>query len=593
MNKLSLLMSVFVVCFTFSVAAETVMSDPSFCCEKTESGGWCINAPEETCDSGFKSSPTSCETTSYCKLGTCYDSEEGICMGNTPQRVCSDAGGTWDSRSVEEVPQCQLGCCIIADQAAFVPLVRCKRLSTLFGVENDYRSDITNEVSCIATAQAQDMGACVYEKDFDRVCEFTTRADCGAGERVETVNGTEVALSEQRTFYEDFLCSAEELSTSCAKQTSTSCYRGQVYWIDSCGNRENIYSSDKVRSWNNGKVAEADDICDPNDGSNKNCGNCDYMLGSRCAEWEGVFGGPADSDYYCQRTECVDADGEKRINGEAWCVYDDNVGEGNDQVGSRYFRETCVDGEVRVEPCADYRNEICLWSYIETSAGDFGTSGCRVNRWQDCTAQEDEDDCLNIDRRDCIWEPSIAGLLIGAGSSDGGGVGSSTYSNPTSTGSFSNPTYTGNVVAPITGKSIFGGDDDEEVVEKTVTNRASGVCLPNFPPGLAFWEEGSASQICGQASAKCIVTYEKGLLDDNWKCVEGCECLEEEWALGANRICTALGDCGGYVNYQGEYTDDGYVWTVDGSEEEFAPNTVNIVSGGFSGRVIAAISGRV
>jgi len=102
----------------------------------------------------------------------------------------------------------------------------------------DYRSDITNEVECIATAQAQDIGACVYESDFERVCEFTTRGECGAGDTVQVVNGTEVELSNQRTFYEDFLCSAEELNTACARQTSTTCYQGDVYWVDSCGNRE-------------------------------------------------------------------------------------------------------------------------------------------------------------------------------------------------------------------------------------------------------------------------------------------------------------------------------------------------------------------
>ena len=103
------------------------LSSPSVCCEKTKEGAFCINTNKENCDENFKISPTSCESTSYCKLGTCYDSEEGLCMENTPQRVCQEQGGTWDERDVEEVPQCQLGCCIIGDQAAFVPLVRCKR----------------------------------------------------------------------------------------------------------------------------------------------------------------------------------------------------------------------------------------------------------------------------------------------------------------------------------------------------------------------------------------------------------------------------------------------------------------------------------
>jgi len=603
-----IVLSMFAFAFILSgneiVSAQTSMSDPSECCEKTTDGAWCVNAPASECDDSYASAPTSCETTSYCRTGTCYESEEGICMENTPQRVCNDNGGTWDAREIEQVPQCQLGCCIIADQAAFVPLVRCKRLSTLFGVENDYRSDITNEVSCIAEAQAQDVGACVYESDFERVCEFTTRGECGAGEIVSVVNGTEVALSTQRTFYEDFLCSAEELNTACAKQTGTTCYRGDVFWTDSCGNRENVYSDNKARSWNAGKVIDADGVCNPNDGSDIDCGNCDYLLGSRCAVAEG-FGirnlGLGDADHYCQKTECVDREGDERINGESWCVYDDNVGNGGDPVGSRYFREVCIDGEVIVEPCADFRNEVCLEGSIETSIGDFGTAACRVNRWQDCVAQEDEDDCTNIDRRDCIWMDAVTGMVIGGQQQSG-----SRFSNPSASQVFSNPTatggFTGNVVAPITGNAIASENveptitsyseysDDE--VEESVTNRPGGICVPNFPPGLEFWEENNAQQICGQANAKCVVVYEEDLFGGREKVIEGKECLDDNWAMQANRVCAGLGDCGGYVNYQGEYTDDGYKWVEDGDEKQFTPNSVNIISGGFTG-MVTAVTGMV
>lgn len=575
----------FVLLIGFAVA-ETAMSEASFCCERTNEGAWCVNDDESQCDNSYNSAPTSCETTSYCRLGTCYESEEGICMERTPQRVCNDNGGTWDVREIELVPQCQLGCCIIADQAAFVPLVRCKKLSTLFGVEIDYRTDINNEVSCIAEAQAQDMGACVYEKEFERICEFTTRGDCGASSKVDTVNGTNISLSNQRTFYEDFLCSAEELNTACAKQVSTTCYKGDVFWTDSCGNRENVYSDDKIKSWNNGKVVDANKICSANDGSNVDCGNCDYLLGSRCAEYDKYFGGPKYGDNYCQKTECVDRNGDKRINGESWCVYDDGVGNGGDRVGSRYFREVCVDGKVRVEPCADFRNEICLEGGIETSAGNFGTAACRVNRWQNCVAQTDEGDCLNIDQRDCMWLPAVSGMVLGGGQSSDESNGG--FSNPTSDEKmFNNPT--GSVIAPITGRFLgIGGDDDEEEEETTTTNRNKGICIPNFPPGLEFWEESSAQQICGQANAKCIVVYEKGLLGGK-KVIKGEECLSEDWALDTNRVCVGLGDCGGYVNHQGVYTDDGYKWTAEGSDKKFSPNMINIISGGFTGMVTGEI----
>ncbi|MFA4960601.1 MAG: hypothetical protein WC548_02955 [Candidatus Pacearchaeota archaeon] len=565
-----------------NVSADTSLSEPTSCCEKTKDGAFCLNTNEDDCAANYKISQTSCETTSYCKLGTCYDSDEGICMENTPQNICVSSGGTWDERELAEVPQCQPGCCIIADQAAFVSLVRCKKLSNFFGVENNFKKDINSEIQCIATAQSQDMGACVYEKDYEKICKFTTRAECSAPETIESVNSS----SSGKKFYKDYLCSAEELNTICARQTSTICYGGKVYWVDSCGNRENVYSSNKDKSWNRGRIAEPDTICSPNSGTNKNCGNCDYFLGTRCAEWDGSTGKPSGSEYYCKKTECVDRNGDKKLNGESWCVYDGEVGNGLDSVGSRYFREICVDGQVKVEPCAEYRNEICLEGSIKTSEGDYSTSACRVNRWQDCILQDEQEDCLNIDKRDCLWLPSITGIILGSAKSDSSKQ--TGFSNPTAGETvFSNPTATGNVISPITGEIAWGGTEKED--EKTMTTNPDGICVPNYPPGLKFWEGTINQQTCAQASAKCIIKYEKGILDGSWECIENCECEDEDWALDVNRVCAALGDCGGYVNYLGKYTDDGYEWKSDNDKKEFSPNNINKISGGFTGMVAGFI----
>lgn len=541
-------------------------SSPSYCCEKTKSGAFCVNDKKENCDPNFRLAPTSCESTSYCKLGTCYDSSEGVCMSNTPQRVCEESGGTWDPRKAREVPQCKLGCCIIADQAAFVPLVRCKKLSSFFGVEFDYRKDITSEIQCIATAQSQDMGACVFEKDFEKVCKFTTRKECGASTEVRTPNQT-----TKRQFFPGVLCSAEELGTSCARQTSTMCYRGKVYWRDSCNNRENVYSSDKEKSWNNGRVAKPEEICPPNDGSNKNCGNCDYLLGSRCAEKKGILGGVTN---FCKRTDCVDRTGKKRMNGESWCVYDSFKGNGLDAVGSRHFREVCVDGEVVVEPCADFRNEICIQDSIKVQGGkDFSVSACRVNRWQDCILQTNKKDCENTAKRDCQWREAVLGMFINVDKS------ASSFSNPQKP--FRNPTA-----------RVIQQSPEEGVQEAPVYSLSQGgVCVPRFPPGLKFWEERSANSVCGLASARCIVKTEKGLVGGSKK-VRNEECKTDEWALKANQICANLGDCGGYINFVGSYTGDGYEWKDDGRPLKFSENSVNKIKGGFTGLIIKELTGK-
>ena len=594
MKKIIIFLVLFAFFISFVSAAGT-LSVPSVCCEKTKQGASCINTAQENCNPSFLISQTSCESTSYCKQGTCYDSKEGVCMENTPRTICDNNKGTWDEREANQIPQCQLGCCIIADQAAFVPLVRCKRLSSFFGVTINYKKDIVNEVECIAQAQSQVMGACVYEKEFERTCKFTTRGDCKATNVVEVENATKpLDVSSDKKFYENYLCSAEELGTQCAKQIATNCYQQKVYWMDSCGNRENIYSggneAQKAKSWNNGKVLDADSICKSNDGSNKECGNCDYLLGTRCQKWSGVLGvgKPAGSDYFCKKTVCVDRNGKERKNGEAWCVFDSPSGETNDPAGARYNREICIDGQVQVEPCADFRNEVCYQDSIEIEDGEYSTAACRVNRWQECLLQIKQKDCENQDRRDCVWMATVTGLNIGTGEKS-----SQPFSQPSQNQQvFSGPVQsqaTGNVIA--TGQSIFGGSDEEEV--KTTSNRPGGVCVPNFPPGLKFWEQGDAQGICNQATATCTVSFEKKLIGSE-SCVDNCECLEAGWATQVNNVCKSLGDCGGYINFQGTYTEDGYEWKVDGKEQKFTPSQVNTIKAPFTGKSISvSIVGKI
>jgi len=585
-------LALFLFSISFAFAADIVLSSPSMCCERSVAGVWCISEPADKCDSNFRMAPASCEATSYCRLGTCYDSSEGICYENTPQRVCDDNGGTWDVRPLGEVPQCQLGCCIIADQAAYVPLVRCKKLATYFGVNVDYRDDIEGEMACIVLANSQDTGACVYEKDYERVCDYTTRGDCGAAESVESITAEDMISSERR-FYKDYLCSAEELNTVCARQASTGCYQGKVYWYDSCGNRENVYSSDRERSWNNGKHLAPEEVCSPNDGTDPNCGNCEYMLGSRCEAKYGILQG---QQAFCQRTDCTDRWGLARLNGESWCVNDGRAdGKGLDKVGSRFYREVCIDGEIRVEPCEDYRNQVCYESSVATSKGEYAVAACRVNRWQACIGITDKNQCENGDKRDCMWLSSPIGLIVGGSTTSSSDPGIAGYSSPgsttSSTSAYTNPTSTstlgtGYVTAPITGNSIFGSNKVAEN-ETTNTNRPYGVCVPQFSPGLQFWAEGSSEEVCGMVSARCVVKYEKKAFGD-WKCKDNCGCLTEEWAEDLNRICVAQGDCGAYVNYIGKFTDSGYEWLAPSGKMAFKEGSEGYIRGGFGvGDVVA------
>jgi hypothetical protein len=476
---------------SFVQGAETVSTGEStVCCEETNSGLFCQNTLPEQCKSDSRQVPTSCESTSYCKQGWCYDGVEGTCSDNTPQLVCNANGGTW---SETKPKQCDLGCCILGDQAAFVPLVRCKKLAGFLGLETNYDSTITDEVSCVLTVAGQEKGACVYENEFERTCKFTTNNDC--------------RNSFSGEFFVGKLCTAPELGTNCAPTQETSCLPGkdEVYFIDSCGNPGNIYDAseinDEVDYWTN--VYSKEESCNPNsdNAGSSDCGNCNYLQGSICRDSDspGVAGSPRYGDSICANLNCEDtSNGNSYKHGESWCVYNDAGDEfdSDNSVGSNFYRHICINGEEVVETCAGFRQEVCIEDSIETASGEFSQAACRVNRWQDCFAQSDKGDCENTDRRDCSWV----------------------------SGSFN--------VATINSSQI------------------GGVCVPKTTPGITFWQGEEAKNICSQANAACVVTYKKGLFGDE-ECEENCECLSSSWRERHAEVCRAIGDCGDKINWQG------------------------------------------
>lgn len=536
------------------------VGEVSYCAERTLGGAWCQNVPLAEADPDYRFTPTSCESTSYCRLGTCVNVQEGVCMENTPQKVCEEpvggvAGGLWFNSQPAEIPQCQLGCCLIGEQAAFTTQTRCEQLSSLYGLESNYRTDIGSEAQCIASAFPKIKGACVYDEDLQTKCKFITKQECAD---IET-------QKENVKFNQGFLCSAEELGTICGPSEKTILVDGrdEVFYVDTCGNVANIYDASRqndLQYWS--KIVSKAGSCGfdsaTGNANSPSCGNCDYLAGSTGALYDRFRDGTSASptgnggfgDYICRSLDCTfetDLNGDEDTSddgefgpfkhGESWCAQSAGTSEiisTNGQIpripdpskenlpGSRYFRLVCYNGDVTVESCADFRQEICIQSTITTNKGDFRTAACRVNQWQSCVGQNNQKDCENFDKRDCKWV------------------------------------------------------DNDEVGER---------CLPKFAPGFDFYkEDGDAAAFCVQASATCEVKFEKGLpgafgdfqegfaggAGANYKCVKKCECLgvgreksytkdqlndlalNNNWINQGSNICLALGDCGASKNYIGE-----------------------------------------
>lgn len=127
-----------------------------------------------------------------------------------------------------------------------------------------------------------------------------------------------------------------------------------------------------------------------------------YDPGSNC---ECPFIEPS-GDTSCGGEECSDCNlenGKNRRHGESWCEYDSLTGGGSDAAGSRHYRYSCIDGEIHVEECRDYREELCTETSVIRDGENLTKASCRVNRWENCQVCESRECCENEENGDCYW----------------------------------------------------------------------------------------------------------------------------------------------------------------------------------------------
>ena len=569
------LLGIFIVNLKFASAAGT------YCAERTTFNGTCQNVPLSQVNKSFAYAPTSCQYTSFCRAGTCVDTNSGNCMPNTASYTCGQSpGGVWYDDVPDNLPLCKQGCCLIGDQAAFVTQTRCNQLSTQYSLSSTFRSDITDEATCLASAQPQAKGACVYETSAGRTCKFTTKQDC----QTIATNGVNT------NFHSGFLCSNPDLGTNCAPTDQTTCLPGkdQVYFVDSCGNPANVYNSDMFRSkgdynisyWSytpgiNGVANPAIVTSSSTNDVVKKDGNCDYYSGTTCRQFDSSIDGnskrPSSGSYLCRSLSCSSAVsgtlasnfnktyGYFPQNGETWCGTEnskgiqlgDNVGltggkstaggitvsnldKGNNLPGSRDVRFVCYNGEVTVEPCADYRQEICSQTTIEGTK--VKAASCVVNRWRDCYSQTSNTTCLDTGKRDCEW---VVGVSI---RKDSNGV------------------------------PLVMNNRGSLVAQANITDSRPGAsCVPRYAPGLS---DSEAQQVCSIASTNCLVTFSTDIFNrtiasqsGSWwnkifpgispnynyriTCFNDNGTVVQSWLDNQTNICYSLGDCGVSSDYLG------------------------------------------
>ena len=543
-------MSLTLIFLASSISAEGEGQTTLYCAEKTTSGAKCQNVPLDEVNTNFRYDRTSCDSTSYCSTGTCVNTRTGDCLPS-PQATCdSSQGGFFYNQPKAEVPQCNIGCCILGDEAKFVERVACDALGSDYNVQASFRDDIRDEPSCLALASPEEKGACVFETSIGRDCKPETREECGS-------SGGE--------FHPGFLCTAPQLGTRCAMTTNTRCEVGQnnVYFVDSCGNSANVYDASKVKDvayWSYVPGVEGVEVSIGNGNGNKGSatnGNCEAGFGSTCRSYErGIDpNAPQYGDNICRDTSCSPSSltlNVKRNDGDEWCSAPQASFE-NATPGDISYAMYCNNGQVEYELCDAYRNKIC-------SEDGNGGARCVANRWSECTQQNNTKGCLDSDYRDCK-------IVAGAG------ILRTQYSV------------------------------EEKMVNSDTKEEFTAACVPKYSPGFKFWGSSgtlaetdgpSAISICNYAGVECYVPYtqeahipgteigtpfragataecvslcqatEKGWGES--KCYQECTptCFKKSfddknsevginsvWAEGYETLCVSLGDCGVSANYQG------------------------------------------
>jgi len=464
------------------------------CCSVAVNGLKCATTMAEGCAAGsLFAEGALCTQTSFCQKGCCFDEASGTYDKNVLEGDCQVL---WNADPNCNMPGAKLGCCVLGTTSIYETQGQCETdtLGSVLGPDAivDWRGDL-NEASCLILSATQKEGACVIGGGN---CKFGTEVDC---------------LSYSGQFNEGYLCTSDSLDTSCEMTEQTTCVDGKdgVYFVDSCGDYANIYDSSRASDstyWDT--IISPEDICgdnnvDTGNANSKSCGNCNRFAGGLCGSAVEDNFDVNLGNFYCKDTSCM-YNGENYKNGESWCVYDGAIGDGDDVVGSRHWKYVCSQGVTQIEPCADYRNQICAQQNTFDVNGtdvEFRNAACIANNWRMCIDLNGEEDGLEQcqETLNCRVEK-----------------------------------------VDIADKFSFD------------------VCLPRYPGGFSLKDERymkTAEQICGTADQTCTVVE----APKTWG---GCEivanenCLTETFAQEMNDFCRGLGDCGGAVNIEGKYSEN-------------------------------------
>lgn len=552
-------MSIF---FISSLNVSAQQPSEQSCCEKTKSGESCVYTSSENCDRRFKSSNEECSESSFCETGCCFN-DDGTCSNSASKSTCESKSGLFNKGiSCSSIQLCNKGCCILGDNYFMATKQQCQEKSNLYkNLKMEFNPDITDEFTCISQLQNKERGCCVQESE----CIYTDRLSCTEGsmppeqslvqspwqqsENSQQASATGNAVSplvnqqnsQQSNQQQNYIGTIFETGKYCSQvplcgckaKHHKGCYDGDVYWYDSCNNREGI-AQDCDFSNNN--------LC------SKDTLKCESLDCKTTFDKKAING-----------NDIVGYDGVPRRNGESWCEYDGAVGFGQDLVGSRHYRHLCISGEEFIEPCKDFREEFCLQATGKLQTFNILEAACISNRWKDCattcnTAKDKKTSAqiklaMQYDRT-CCEDPMKSCFWSAANNENIKKISGDAQKELSSACTDLNSNE----------PSCQPGDYQS-------SDPGNGVCIPIVPPGLKFWNDENIEQAkkteqatadpvktCETAKRTCTTYFYKNLLTGyDWKKVNTI-CLKKDFALSAMSYCKSLGDCGTKYNIAGKFS---------------------------------------
>ncbi len=517
-NKLIIfLIGIFLVATLNFISAQSI--DYPQCCALANNGAQCVSVPASECASNY--APTSCDSVPSCQKGVCVDISSGECVENTPKSVCENSGGLFKTDAIHKIPECQLGCCMLGQDTVFSTEIACQESASEFGLDYSFREDITNQNSCLGLSLTDEEGACVIKTEFETKCVRTTGKDCGAEESesgfTSLLDKYVSGISVTTEFKAGMLCTADELNTDCTKSEKTTCYKDDVYYLDTCGNRANVFNSAKYNNplnsdyWTD--IQEPLDVCSPVSGgssSAKTCGNCDYYSSTKCRTPQSEDPSPVNQqtnfENICGDLKCK-YKGKTYQNTDSWCAATPGTpwqegGPGikmslngtlitsKDELfdptkynlpGSEYVVQECDEGVILEVPCKGKREQIC--KQYEQQGRTIAR--CEINNDGSCFLKESQtkDKCNSNKLDDCYWLSGNSPII--GGHEDEGAVWGFSMTKEE---------------AEEQGLNL-GKASDEEREQK------QGACVPLFSPGNDFWTEGGQTA-CALTQDSRRVIYE-------------------------------------------------------------------------------------